>query len=152
MEQTNQTRTHGGFTVIELVLVLLISSFLIGGIKIGLKGLERMRFNAYLREVETGIVSAQQMASLTGENYTLYCASRGIYILRRGITLYHFPMARQVELLEDETTLRRGGFDGNPRSCAGSIALVHRGLKEKATFKIRVASGKLTLYKEPYRY
>ncbi|PHV72348.1 hypothetical protein CS063_02400 [Sporanaerobium hydrogeniformans] len=152
MEPANQKTNDTGFTLIETVLVLFLSSFLIGALLGGVKQLERARFEAYLKEVQTGILSAQQMATLTGTSYTLYCGSRDIFILKGGVSFYRFPMSRKVEMLPDETTLQRGTFNGSSRSCAGSIVLVHRGLKEKATFTIRVASGKLTLYKEPYKY
>lgn len=144
-----------GFSFLEMVLVVLLSSIIGTGAVMSTKLVQEVQFKALVQEVEQGIRQAQQRAVATGKQYNIYCTKQKIYI-RQGNNpaFYKIEIGNGVTILIKDSngkvmTGKNIKFYGKMApSKAGTIVLIHQGLKKKARITIRVATGKTTVYFE----
>lgn len=138
-----------GFTLLEVVSVILIMGMMSYSMKLSATYLEEVQFKHLVEEVEKGVICAQQMAAMTGENYKVCCMAHEIYI-KKGIEkpLYTFKVDDEITLPGSMT----GGeiyFHGKmaPQK-GGTIELIHTKLHKKARITVRIATGKTRIYYE----
>lgn len=144
-----------GFSFLELIIVILLSSIIGSGVVFSTHIVQEVQFKALVTRVAQGIKCAQQWAVATGKQYNVYCTKEKVYI-RQG----NNPPLYKIEV-GDEVTIPVKNADGtlmtgkNIKFCgkmapsqAGTIILIHQGLKKKARITIRVATGKTTVYFE----
>lgn len=144
-----------GFSFLEIILVVLLSSIIGTGAIMSTKLVQEVRFKALVSEVEQGIRQAQQRAVATGKQYNVYCTKEKIYI-RQGNqpAFYKIKIGNGVTIpIKDNKgqvmTGKNIKFYGKMApSKAGTIVLIHQGLKKKARITVRVATGKTTVYFE----
>nr|WP_302599279.1 type II secretion system protein [uncultured Cellulosilyticum sp.] len=144
-----------GFSFLELIIVILLSSIVGSGVVLSTRIVQEVQFKALVTKVEQGIRYAQQRAVATGKQYNVYCTKQKIYI-RQGnnIPLYKIEVGDEVTIptKNADGTFMTGKdikFHGKMApSQAGTIVLIHQGLKKKARITIRVATGKTTVYFE----
>lgn len=139
-----------GHTLIETVIVILLIS--LGGytLHISKRYMQEATLNILAKEVEQGIISAQQMAVSTGRQYNIYCLSNRI-LIRQGVEapIYKINMPNEVTI-PSNITGKWIRFEGKiAPSKAGTIELVHNGLRKSARITVRVATGKTTIYFDP---
>lgn len=138
-----------GYTFIELIGVILLSSILGCTAMVGHRYVQTVTFHSKVKEVETGIVFARQAAIRTGRYYNVYCTSEKIYI-RCGVepALYKIQLGSGMKV-DKESTGKHIMFIGSMApSKAGTIILVHEGLRRRARITVRIATGKTTVYFE----
>lgn len=136
-----------GFTLIETVIVMMLSGLILCSVSLGTKYAEQVAFTTFVKQVENGIKSAQYMANLTGKGYTVYCVKGFIYIKPGSKKpIYTFEMGPHVSL-SPETTIKQVYFIGKmvPEK-VGSIVLVNSRLAKKARITLRIATAKTTIY------
>ena len=143
-----------GYSFLEMILVVLLIS-IVGSIGLSTRLVEEVRFKVLVKEVETGIRQAQRRAVATGIQYNVYCTKEKIYI-RQGNNpaIYKIAIGKEVTIPTKDIdgsfmTGKNIKFHGRiAPSKAGTIELVHHGLKKKARITVRVATGKTTVYFE----
>lgn len=138
-----------GYTLIEVLAVILMIGIIGSSIQVGSAYVQRVAFETLVKEVEKGIINAQQRAVATGRQYNVYCTEKKVYI-RQGVNppIYLFQMGEEVTI-PIHITGKHIKFNGTMApSKAGTIEFLHRSLGKKARITIRVATGKTTVYFE----
>lgn len=138
-----------GFSLLEMVLVILLMSIGISCAAMNTHYVEEMRFSTLVKQVERGIKSAQYMANSTGREYNVLCTEKCVYI-RPGYkkAVYVFDMGEHVTIPRDITG-KQISFSGTlAPSKGGTIILVNTALQKRARITIRIATGKTTIYFE----
>jgi hypothetical protein len=141
--------THKGFSLLETALVLMIMTVSMICVSTHTNFVEEVRFNTLVRQVESGIISAQYMATATGREYNVLCTQKTIYI-RPGYrkAVYVFDMGRHVSIPRNITGKYISFPGGMAPSKAGTIELINTALSKKARITVRIATGKTTIYFE----
>ena len=144
-----------GYSLLEVILVILLSSIIGSSIVVTTKFVEEVRFKTLVSEVEAGIRQAQRYAVATGEQYDVQCQEKKIIVKASDKSCIHeIKIDSQIIVaLKDEKgkemTGKRLGFHASMAPLkAGTIVLVDHQIKQKALITVRVATGKTTVYFE----
>lgn len=141
-----------GYTLIEMISIILLVSIVGCSLSLGSRWIKTVAFRSLVREVEHGIINAQQMAAATGMLYKVSVDFNENQILvsqGNKEPIYTFQIGDEVTISKDVTgsTIK---FNGHMApSGAKTIQLIHEKLGVKARITIRVATGKTTVYFEP---
>jgi len=138
-----------GFSLLEMVLVMLLLSIGVLCTTMHALYVEEVKFTTLVKQVETGIKSAQYMANITGREYNIFCTEKVVYI-RPGYlkAIYVLNMGKNVTIPRDITG-KQISFNGVlAPSKGGTIILINTALQKRARITIRVATGKTSVYFE----
>ena len=125
-----------GYALVEVIVVVLLSSIIGSYVIVGTDFLEELRFKTLISEVERGIRQAQRRAVATGKIMQVYCTKEKIYI-REGWKVADYTIAIDKGIIlptKDAQGNAVSGkviyFNGSMRpSKSGTITLIHEKLK-----------------------
>lgn len=148
-----------GFSLLEVSLVILLTSILTIGMLTNMKTIEIARFNSLGQQVKMMLHAAQQKAHMEHKNVrvahyidypsfqTELCvtAQARIYqVLRMPKDVKLYIGSKDYEVINDLGEL--AFFSDMSPTRGGTITLVHEKLRKKIQITVRPATGKLTLY------
>ena len=145
-----------GYTLIEMVCVILLMSLMSSSLMVGSKLLDELALQTKVKEVVAGIEYAKQAAALTGEKYNLFFLQNHI-LVRKGTwdkpiyTIYLEPNQKvsfNKEVVSDSIN-QSIAFNGTfATGDAGTIQIQNESLGKQARITVGVATGKVKVYYE----
>ena len=145
-----------GYTLIEMVFVILLISLMSASLSVGSRWLDEIALQAKVKEVMSGIEYAKQAAALTGEKYNLFFLQNRI-LVRKGVwdkpiyTIYLEPNQKvffnreaRLDSIQQSITFNGTLATGD----AGTIQIQNESLGKQARITIGVATSTVRVYYE----
>lgn len=139
-----------GYTLIELVMVLLLIALLGSGVQIGNRMVKEVTLKAKVSEVVKGIEYIKQSAVTTGNTYAIICfENRVLFRQLPHDTLYKVQLGQHIAVPASMTGEHFFQFTGTMApSKAGTLILKDKSLRKQARITVGVATGKVRVYYE----
>jgi len=139
-----------GYTLIELVIVLLLIALLGSGVQIGNQMVKEVTLKAKVSEVVKGIECMKQSAAATGNTYAMICfENRVLFRKLPHDTLYKVQLGKGIKVPANMTGEHFFKFNGTMApSKGGTLILKDKSLGKQARITVGVATGKVRIYYE----
>ena len=139
-----------GYTLIELIMVLLLIALLGSGVQIGNRMVKEVTLKAKVNEVVEGIECIKQSAVSTGNTYAIMCfENRVLFRKLPHDTLYKVQLGQSITVPGNMTGEHFFKFNGTMApSKAGTLILKDKSLGKQARITLGVATGKVRVYYE----
>lgn len=139
-----------GYTLIELIMVLLLIALLGSGVQIGNRMVKEVTLKAKVNEVVEGIECIKQSAVSTGNTYAMICfENRVLFRKLPHDTLYKVQLGQSITVPANMTGEHFFKFNGTMApSKAGTLILKDKSLGKQARITLGVATGKVRVYYE----
>lgn len=135
-----------GFTLIEIMLVIVLIGMTVGGFYTSVRWMETMAFKSAVRQVEEGLTYVRQAAVKTGKQYNVYCFNDSV-LVRQGVhpPIYTINLGKGIRIPDGITgkhLIFRGSM-ASPRT--GTITIRHERLRQQADITVYIATGKIAV-------
>lgn len=139
-----------GYTLIELVMVLLLIALLGSGVQIGNRMVKEVTLKAKVSEVVEGIEYIKQSAVATGNTYATLCfENRVLFRKLPHNTLYKVQLGQSISVPAHMTGEHFFKFNGRMApSKGGTLILEDKSLGKRARITVGIATGKVRVYYE----
>lgn len=139
-----------GYTLIELIVVLLLVALLGSGIQIGNRLVKEVTLKAKVNEVVEGIECIKQSAVSTGNTYAIMCfENRVLFRKLPHDTLYKVQLGQSIKVPANMTGEHFFKFNGTMApSKGGTLILKDKSLGKQARITLGIATGKVRVYYE----
>ena len=138
-----------GYTLIELVMVLLLIGLLGSGVQIGNRMVKEVTLKAKASEVVAGIEYIKQSAVATGNTYAIICfENRVLFRELPDNTLYKVQMGQSITVPAHMTGEHFFIFRGTMATQGGTLILKDKSLRKQVRITVGIATGKVRVYYE----
>ena len=139
-----------GYTLIELVTVLLLMALLGCGVQIGNRMVKEVTLKAKVSEIVKGIEYIKQSAAVTGNTYAIICFENRILFRKLPHdTLYKVQLGQNIRVPAHMTGEHFFKFKGTMApSKGGTLILKDKSLRKQARITVGIATGKVRVYYE----
>lgn len=137
-----------GFTLLEIIGVMLLVAVLTMETAIGYNLVEKVRFESKVTEVVQHIEYIKVTAAATGKLYVLFSYGDSVRLLHQGRSFKKVYLGKGLKIPPNITgqELRFNGKIVPHRG--GTILIVHQGLKMQARVTVVPVTGKVRVYYE----
>ena len=139
-----------GYTLIELVMVILLMALLGSGVQIGNRMVKEVTLKAKVNEVVKGIECMKQSAVATGNLYAIICfENRVLFRKLPHDTLYKVQLGKDITVPASMIGDHLFKFNGTMApSKGGTLILRDKSLRKQARITVGIATGKVRVYYE----
>lgn len=138
-----------GYTLIELVMVLLLMALLGSGVQISNRMVKAVTLKAKTSEVVEGIEYIKQSAVATGNTYAIICfEDRILFRKLPHDTLYKVQLGKNIRVPADRVGEHFFVFRGTMATKGDTLILKDKSLRKQARITVGIATGKVRVYYE----
>lgn len=137
---------QSGFSLIQVVLVIVLISLTVGAIHTSIKWIETIELRTATRQVEEALTYVRQAAVKTGKQYNVYCFSDRV-LVRQGVQkpIYTIYLGKGMTIPDGITgkyLIFRGSM-ASPKT--GTITIRHESRGQQADITVYIATGKIAV-------
>lgn len=141
-----------GYTLVELVVVILLIGVMGSMMQIGNKMIEHIALETSVQQVTKGIEYAKQAAAVSGQQYNVFFHENRV-LVRKGIEkpIYtiRLPKNQRIYVRMGEQMVM---FDGDiTTKDAQTIKIINDNLNRQARLTVDIATSKIRVYYEKYK-
>lgn len=138
-----------GYTLIELVMVLLLIALLGSGIQVGNQMVKEVILKTKASEVVAGIEYMKQTAVATGNTYAIICfENRVLFRKLPHDTLYKVQLGQSITVPAHMTGEHFFIFRGTMATKGDTLILKDKSLGKQVRITVGIATGKVRVYYE----
>ena len=142
-----------GYTLIEMVAILLLISVMSSAINIGTRVVDELNLQTKAKEIVDEIEYTKQVAALTGQRYKVVFGTNKVWV-QKGINSpnYKIRLAPHQKFKMNTSKSQILYFNGNfITGDANTIRLINEKIGKQVIITIGVATSKVNVYYEKYK-
>lgn len=142
-----------GYTLIEMVAILLLISVMSSAINIGTRVVDELNLQTKAKEIADEIEYTKQVAALTGQRYKVVFGTNKVWV-QKGIDSpnYKIRLAPHQKFKMNISKSQILYFNGNfITGDANTIRLINEKIGKQVIITIGVATSKVNVYYEKYK-
>lgn len=142
-----------GYTLIEMVAILLLISVMSSAINIGTRVVDELNLQTKAKEIADEIEYTKQVAALTGQRYKVVFGTSKVWVQKdMNSPNYKIHLAPHQKFKMNTSKSQILYFNGNfITGDANTIRLINEKIGKQAIITIGVATSKVNVYYEKYK-
>ncbi|MEE1072599.1 MAG: type II secretion system protein [Cellulosilyticum sp.] len=142
-----------GYTLIEMVAILLLISVMSSAINIGTRVVDELNLQTKAKEIADEIEYTKQVAALTGQRYKVVFGTSKVWVQKdMNSPNYKIHLAPHQKFKMNISKSQILYFNGNfITGDANTIRLINEKIGKQAIITIGVATSKVNVYYEKYK-
>lgn len=142
-----------GYTLIEMVAILLLISVMSSAINIGTRVVDELNLQTKAKEIADEIEYTKQVAALTGQRYKVVFGTSKVWVQKdMNSPNYKIRLAPHQKFKMNISKSQILYFNGNfITGDANTIRLINEKIGKQAIITIGVATSKVNVYYEKYK-